>query len=34
MVGIPTRVRARLYVSRRVVFVLVKMEGDVDSVSR
>jgi len=32
--GIPTRVRARLYISRRVDFVLVKTEGDVGSVSR
>jgi hypothetical protein len=32
--GIPTRARARLYASRRVVFVLVNMEGDVGSVSR
>jgi len=32
--GIPTLVRARLYVSRRVVFVLVKTEGIVGSVSR
>jgi len=32
--GIPTRVRARLYASRQVVFVLVKMEGEVGSVSR
>ena len=32
--GMPTRVRARLYTSRRVVFVLVNTEGDVGSVSR
>ena len=32
--GMPIRARARSYASRRVVFVLVKMEGDVGTVSR
>lgn len=32
--GIPTRTRARSYASRRVVLVLVNMEGDVGTMSR